>query len=146
MEFRLLTEEDLPSLLELYAQLDEINKDLSLEESKRIWKEICENKNIKYFGAVDNGKVVSTCWTSCFPNMTHHGRSIGFIENMVTDINYRKQGLGQKVMQMAIDDAKANNCYMTVLLSNFKRKEAHEFYKNLGFLDDSRKGFVMLFE
>lgn len=93
IQFRQLTEKDLPSLLELYVQLDENNKDLTAQGSLPVWEEISKNPNIKYFGAVDtaNGdKVVSTCFTMIIPNLTAHGRSICFLENVVTDAAYRK--------------------------------------------------------
>ena len=131
IEFRQLTQKDLPSLLELYVQLDENNKDLTTESSIPIWEEISKNPNIKYFGAVDtaNGdRVVSTCFTMIIPNLTAHGRSICFLENVVTDSAYRKQGLARKVIEMAIEDAKSHNCYKVILQSNCKRTEAHKFY------------------
>ena len=37
MEFRTLTETDIPSLIDLYRQLDPINESMELEESKQIW-------------------------------------------------------------------------------------------------------------
>lgn len=46
MEFRTLTETDIPSLIDLYKQLDSVNESMELEESKQIWKKICEDKNI----------------------------------------------------------------------------------------------------
>ena len=101
--FRQLTQKDVPSLLELYVQLDENNKDLTTESSIPIWEEISKTPNIKYFGAVDtaNGdRVVSTCFTMIIPNLTAHGRSICFLENVVTDSAYRKQGLARKVSQL----------------------------------------------
>lgn len=73
MEFRTLTKNDIPSLIDLYKQLDPINESMQLEESQEIWKKICENKSIKYFVAVDGDKVVATCWSCLMPNMTHHG-------------------------------------------------------------------------
>lgn len=141
MEFRLLTEKDIPSLLELYVQLDENNKSLTVEESLQVWKTISQNKDIKYFGAVDNDKVVSTCYTMIIPNLTAGGRSICYLENVVTDVNYRKQGLARKVIQMAIDDAKANNCYKVILMSAMYRTEAHKFYEKLGFDGGLKKAF-----
>ena len=144
IEFRQLTQKDLPSLLELYVQLDENNKDLTTESSIPIWEEISKNPNIKYFGAVDtaNGdRVVSTCFTMIIPNLTAHGRSICFLENVVTDSAYRKQGLARKVIEMAIEDAKSHNCYKVILQSNCKRTEAHKFYKNLGFDGNLKKAF-----
>lgn len=144
IEFRQLTQKDLPSLLELYVQLDENNKDLTTESSIPIWEEISKNPNIKYFGAVDtaNGdRVVSTCFTMIIPNLTAHGRSICFLENVVTDSAYRKQGLARKVIEMAIEDAKSHNCYKVILQSNCKCTEAHKFYENLGFDGNLKKAF-----
>ncbi len=144
IEFRQLTQKDLPSLLELYVQLDENNKDLTTESSIPIWEEISKNPNIKNFGAVDtaNGdRVVSTCFTMIIPNLTAHGRSICFLENVVTDSAYRKQGLARKVIEMAIEDAKSHNCYKVILQSNCKRTEAHKFYENLGFDGNLKKAF-----
>lgn len=146
IEYRLLTEEDIPSLLELYVQLDEVNRGLTLEESREHWKEIQGNKSIKYFGAVDDGKVVASCWSAFMPNLTHHGRSICFIENVITDAAYRRQGLGRRVIEMAVQDARVSGCYMVCLLSNARRTEAHKFYEKLGFSGDAKRGFIMKFE
>lgn len=33
-----------------------------MDQSEETWKEIEANANIQYFGAIDNGKVVSTCY------------------------------------------------------------------------------------
>ncbi len=143
MEIRKLTEEDLPSLLELYAQLDSANAELQLEPSLKVWKEIEENKNIIYIGAVDQGKVVATCFAVIIPNLTNHNRPMCFIENVVTDQNYRKQGLGKKVIDEAIRIAKENNCYKAFLESGVQRTEAHKFYEKLGFNSDSKKAFLM---
>ena len=62
MEFRELNEGDLESLIKLYEQLDGANGDFTVEAARAVWKsEIEGNKNIKYFGAVEGGKVISTC-------------------------------------------------------------------------------------
>ncbi len=53
------------------------------------------------------------------------------------------QGLGRKVMKMAIEFARENNCYKVILQSASFRKEAHQFYKNLGFDGESKKAFIM---
>ena len=91
--------------------LTENNKNIALEKSKEIWiKQIQENPNIKYFGAVENGKVVSTCYCVIIPNLTNFCQPICFVENVVTHKNYRNQGLGKKVIYKAIETAKKNNC------------------------------------
>lgn len=144
MKLRELNENDLESLIKLYEQLDGANGNFTAEDAREIWRQEIEgNKKIKYFGAVENGKVISTCYCLIIPNLTRLGSSIAFVENVVTDKEYRGQGLGRKVMEMAIEFARKNNCYKVILQSGSWRKEAHQFYKNLGFDGESKKAFIM---
>ena len=143
MEFRKLTVSDLPSLLELYRQLDENDDQCSFEQSKKGWDEIEDNSNIQYFGAIDDGKVVSTCYAVYIPNLTRGSRGICFIENVVTDKEYRNRGLASKVIDMAIAFAKEHHCYKAILQSGTSRTEAHRFYENKGFNGTSKKAFDM---
>ena len=99
--------------------------------------------DIQYFGAVDDGRVVSTCYAVYIPNLTRNNRGICFIENVVTDKEYRRLGLASQVLDMAIAFAKDCHCYKVILQSASFRKEAHQFYKNLGFDGDSKKAFIM---
>ena len=117
-----------------------------METSREVWcNEIAPNKNIKYFGAVDNGKVVSTLYCMIIPNLTCLGRAICFVENVVTDKDYRKQGLASKLLDKAVDFAHERNCYKMMLESGIKRKEAHQFYANYGFDGEAKKAFVIYF-
>jgi len=146
MEIRELNENDLESLLELYTQLDANNETCSVTEAREIWKRISNIGNIKYIGAVEDNTVISTCYIVVIPNLTSGGRSIGFIENVVTDINHRKKGIGKKVIEEAIRIAKERGCYKVILQSGIKREGAHLFYKKLGFDDTSKKAFDMRIE
>lgn len=141
MDFRSLTKQDLQSLLELYKQLQPDDTPTSEEKSTSVWQEIENNPDIQYFGAIDNGKVVSTCYAVYIPNLTRNGSGICFIENVVTDKDYRNQGLASKVIDMAIAFAKGKNCYKAILQSGIGRVEAHRFYENKGFDGSSKKAF-----
>ena len=145
MEYRRLTEQDLPSLLELYKQLQP-DDDSSIEKSKLVWKKIENNPDIQYFGAIDNDKVVSTCYAVYIPNLTRNNRGICFVENVITDKDYRNRGLASKVIDMAISFAKEKNCYKVILQSGIAREEAHHFYESKGFNGDSKKAFDMRLE
>ena len=146
MEIRELNENDLESLIQIYEQLDPSNGNLKMETSREVWcNEIAPNKNIKYFGAVDNGKVVSTLYCMIIPNLTCLGRAICFVENVVTDKDYRKQGLASKLLDKAVEFAHERNCYKMMLESGIKRKEAHQFYANYGFDGEAKKAFVIYF-
>ena len=141
MEFRRLTAADLSSLLELYKQLDADDEAASLDESEELWREIEANADIQYFGAIDEGRVVSTCYAVYIPNLTRGNRGICFIENVVTDQAYRKRGLASRVMDMAIAFARERHCYKVILQSGAARTEAHRFYANKGFNGESKKAF-----
>ena len=143
MEFRRLTLSDLESLLELYKQLDANDNERSVEQSKKVWKEIEADANIQYFGAIDDGRVVSTCYAVYIPNLTRNNRGICFIENVVTDKEYRRLGLASRVLDMAIAFAKDRHCYKVIIQSGRGRTEAHQFYKNKGFNGESKKAFDM---
>jgi ribosomal protein S18 acetylase RimI-like enzyme len=143
VEYGILSEDDLSSLLELYQQLnsgDVINETIA----KTVWENI-KNQNIKYFIAKENGKIISSCYVCIIPNLTRSGKSIGYIENVITDINYRRKGIGKTVMENAIKYAKEQNCYKVLLQSGNKRTDAHPFYESLGFDGESKKAFEMRF-
>lgn len=143
MEFRRLTGADLTSFLELYRQLDEDDEQSTPEQSEKVWMQIENDPNIQYFGAIDNGNVVSTCYAVYIPNLTRGNRGICFIENVVTDKEYRKRGLASKVIDMAVEFAKEHHCYKAILQSGITRTEAHQFYENKGFSGSSKKAFDM---
>jgi GNAT superfamily N-acetyltransferase len=140
IEYGILTENEIPELLELYKQLDSKNETIDKPITKNIW-EMIKSNNIKYYVAKDNGKIIGSCYICVIPNLTHGGKSIGYIENVITDKNYRKKGIGKKLMEMAIEYAKENNCYKVLLQSGIKREEAHKFYESLGFDGESKKAF-----
>ena len=146
MEFRELTASDLASLLQLYRQLDADDAEISEEHSRQVWEEIGRNDDIRYFGAVDDGRVVSSCYAVYIPNLTRGNRGICFIENVVTDRAYRKRGLASRVIDLAIAFAKYRHCYKVILQSGTARTEAHRFYESKGFSGSSKKAFDMRLE
>ena len=111
-----------------------------------VWKEIERNPDIRYFGAVDGGRVVSSCYAVYIPNLTRGNRGICFIENVITDKEYRKQGLASRMIDMAVSFAKERHCYKVILQSGMSRTEAHRFYESKGFNGTSKKAFDMRLE
>ena len=139
IEYCLAERKHLVQILDLYRQLNPEDEPFNGNLDK-IWDKIID-MDIKYFIAMDDGKLVSTCYLVIIPNLSRKGRSIGFIENVVTDIEYRRKGIGKKVMTRAMAYAKELNCYKVILQSGSKRKEAHNFYESLGFDGDSKRAF-----
>jgi GNAT superfamily N-acetyltransferase len=144
MEYRIAQKEHLPMILELYKQLIPEETPLEINKAEHIWEE-SERNNIKYFVALDDNKIAASCYLAIIPNLTRGGKSNGFIENVITDTQYRRQGIGKKVIQMAVEYARQNNCYKVVLQSNSKREDAHQFYRQCGFDGNSKRAFEIRF-
>ena len=145
MEYRIARKDDLQGLLALYKQLNPEEELIDLEKAYSIWDATEKNNTTRYFIAVDDKKVVSTCNITLVPNLTRNGKPFAIIENVITDNDYRRQGIGKKVIENAVQYARENNCYKVVLLSSAKRTDSHKFYESIGFNGSSKKGFEIRF-
>lgn len=143
MEERIATKADLAGLLALYRQLTPEDPLLDASRAQAIWNAIETNDDLRYFVAVDGQKLVSTCNIAIVPNLTRNGASWAVIENVVTDEAYRRQGIGKRLMEMAIEFGRSRGCYKVCLLSNSTRAGAHKFYEELGFSGTAKVGFYL---
>ena len=142
VEYGILLENELLSLLELYKQLNPEDNIIDEFTAKNIWKRI-EAQNIKYFIAKENGKIIASCYICIILNLTRGGKSIGFIENVITDIEYKGKGIGKNIVENAIKYAREQNCYKILLQSGNRRTDAHGFYESMGFDGESKRAFEM---
>ena len=111
MEYRIAEKSDLKEIIELYKQLNSDDIEIEYNKALSIWEKTESINIIKYFIAVENSKVVSSCNIAIIPNLTRDGRPYAIIENVITDILYRRKGIGRKVIENAINYANRNNCY-----------------------------------
>jgi len=146
MDYRIGNRNDLSGILELYKQLGNSNgSSFTVNNANKIWDDNIENNNIKYFIAEEENKILGSLYICIIPNLSNNEKSIGFIENVIIDEKYRNKGIGKKLMEMVIEYAKENNCYKVTLQSGIKRKDAHKFYKKIGFNGGSKRAFELRF-
>jgi GNAT superfamily N-acetyltransferase len=93
--------------------------------------------------ADDHGRIAATCCIAIIPNLTRQCAPIGFVENIVTHRDYRRQGLGRRVLEAAIAFARARGCYKVLLQSGTKRTEAHRLYEAAGMDGDAKRAFEL---
>lgn len=142
---RALDSNDLDALLQLYAQLHP-----SLPPPRReprmeaTWASILRDPAQVYLGAFAGGVLVSACNAAVIPNLTYGARPYAVIENVVTHADWRRRGIGARVMRELLEWCWARGCYKASLTSSVSRGEAHEFYDALGFDRNSKHAFVML--
>jgi len=144
MIIRRATLEDLPALLRLYGFLDPNDPVLNPLDKNvaQHWEGILSDPRLRYYLVETENKVVSTCTMTLVPNLTRNMRPYGLIENVITDPDFRKQGLGTKVLRHALDDAWKEGCYKVMLLCGSKRESTLRFYEKAGFKRGVKTGFV----
>lgn len=139
---RLAVSSDPGSLLELYLQLNPRMPKLSDERAQEIWSDLISREGIFVFVSDVESKVVATCMLITAPNLMRGGRLHGFIENVVTHPDFRRQGYGSAVMRFALDAAWAADCHHVLLQSGRKDPGVHRFYENCGLVPGVRTGYV----
>ncbi|EGW39471.1 GNAT family N-acetyltransferase [Desulfosporosinus sp. OT] len=127
---RLIRKDELYELLSLYKHLHDDDPEVNgNNELEGLWTDICNDSNISYIVAEYDGKVVSTCTLAIIKNLTRNLHPYGLIENVVTHPDYRRKGLGTKVLNKAIEIANENNCYKVMLLTSSKEEKTLKFYE-----------------
>ena len=62
-----------------------------------------------------------------------HKEPYGLLENVYVEKEYRNLGLGRKLINMTIAEAKKRGCYKIIGTSKKKNQAAHRFYERFGF-------------
>lgn len=90
-----------------------------------------------------DGEVVGTMQLTFIPGLSRRGGERLQIEAVRVAASMRGQGLGRKMIDWAIDRARARGCRLVQLTSDKSRTEAHRFYEAFGFTA-SHEGFKLL--
>jgi len=64
-----------------------------------------------------------------------HEEPYAFLENVYIEQEYRSQGLGSRLVEGLIEEAKKRRCYKIIGTSRHTSTKVHEFYKKFGFRD-----------
>lgn len=139
---REISEQDLKGLLTLYMQLHDNPMPESTQELNDLWKKILNDKNHHIIVAEEDGKIVSSCVCVIIPNLTHSQRPYAFIENVITDENYRKRGLATDCLNYAKEIAQKENCYKLMLLTGSKKESTLKFYEQAGYNRNDKTAFI----
>ncbi|MBE6024309.1 MAG: GNAT family N-acetyltransferase [Cellulosilyticum sp.] len=139
---REIKKEDFEGLMTLYMQLHNNPMPDKTKELMALWDAIVEDKNHHIIVAEEDGKVVSSCVCEIIPNLTHGQRPYAFIENVITDENYRKRGLATACLNYAKEVAQKENCYKMMLLTGSKAESTLRFYEEAGYNRKDKTAFI----
>ena len=139
---RLAQAADLASLLDLYRAAEVSSSAEPKEKAEQIWLEMLSHESISVFVSAVDAQIVATCMLITAPNLLRAGRQHGFLENVVTHPEFRRQGHGRAVVHAALAAAWTKDCYHVLLQSGRKDPGVHRFYKRCGFEPGIRVGYV----
>lgn len=139
MEFREALFKDLPDIIDLLhndvlgADREKRSDEMDIRYVKAFERISSETDNSVYV-AVKNHKVVGTFQLTFIQNLTYSGGIRAQIEGVRVHEELRGTGLGQLMINNAIELSKARGAHLVQLTTDKKRPEAIKFYEKLGFV------------
>jgi ribosomal protein S18 acetylase RimI-like enzyme len=102
--------------------------------------------HIQLVVAEDRDGAVVGCLQLCLmPGLSSQGASRGLIEDVRVAAHRRSRGIGEKLLQWAIAEARSKGCKVVELFTHRTRVDAQRFYVRLGF-QPSHVGMTLRFE
>ena len=139
---REISEKDYKGLMTLYMQLHDNPMPEKTAELQALWKRILNDKDHHIIVAEEDAKIVSSCVCVIIPNLTHNQQPYAFVENVITDKEYRKQGLATACLDYAREIAVRENCYKLMLLTGSKQESTLNFYRKAGYNSEDKMAFI----
>lgn len=119
---------DSKSITELSNELG--YETLNIDIQNRL-NRILENPDNCVYVAIKKGKVVG--WIHGFYSMRVESNFFVEIGGLVVNENFRKNGIGKKLVDKVIEWTYLHKCDKVRVRCNVVRKESHRFYENIGF-------------
>ncbi len=129
MEIEILKKSDIDDsvrfqITELYKQLNDSIKQCPLhqilQEDNRVIFAVCSIEN----------QIVGIALLATYKVISGHR---GMVEDVVVDTEHRGKGIGRKLMEKLLEEAKHRNLDSVLLFSGHHREAAISLYKSLGF-------------
>jgi len=100
------------------------------EKQEKVYRELLEDKSQSVWLYEEDGEVIGTATLMVRKNVSHGGRSVAYIENVVVDAINRRKKIGVVLVNHCLDQARQLDCYKVILTC------AHRiipFYLSAGF-------------
>lgn len=132
--FREGTEADLGAVLDIYAQGDlDDGRRLGASQAREVLSRFRRYPDYRLYVALLAGRIVGAFSLLIMDNLGHAGTPAAIVEDVGVHEDFRRHGVGRRMIEYAIEQARARGCYKLSLSSNNQRQDAHRFYDALGF-------------
>ncbi len=130
IQIRNAEKSDIETLIELLAQLFQIEIDFQVNPDKqRAGLELLLNSNNAqiFVAQHDDGQIVGMCSVQILIS-TAEGAKVGFVEDLIVSSAWRGQGIGKKLLQHLQNWASAQGLKRLQLLADKNNQAALDFY------------------
>ena len=142
MTIREANKNDLTEILQLYLYLHEESVPEDTGHLRNTWENIINDANYHLIVCEVDGRIVASCVCVIISNLTRNVRPYAFVENVITDVNFRKKGLASKCLHYAKELAIQENCYKLMLLTGSKEESTLRFYEKAGYNRKDKTAFI----
>jgi N-acetylglutamate synthase-like GNAT family acetyltransferase len=118
--------------------LDELGYPATNEFALEKIKQLGRRKHDRILVAEKEGQIAGVLSLHIMP-LLHRRFNLCRVTAMVIGLDYRRQYIGQRLMEMAEAYARANKCFRIEITSGEKRIDAHAFYQACGYTERSRR-------
>jgi len=118
IQIRQAIKEDLPQILNLYAEVLDKGEVLSLEQAETLFSKMTTYPNYKVYVAETESTIIGTFALLIMDNLAHLGTPSAVVEDVVVADNYQGKGIGKAMMIFAMENAKKQaviNWYFQVI-------------------------------
>lgn len=131
--------DDLKDLSVLYEELT--GKKTDDEKLAVAFKSIMEDHRYIVLGSYVDGRLAGSLMGILCQDLVGDCRPFMVIENVIVSGQFRRQGVGRRLLADIENIARERGCYYIILVSGGHRKEAHSLYEALGFKDENVEGY-----
>ena len=141
MKFEPATAKDLPELVALLGILFDHEAEFTPDAAKQeaALKLLFADPKLGTVYVAREGKRVVAMASLLYTVSTAEGGRAALFEDLVVSPDYRKQGIGAKLLEHVIEQARAQGILRLTLLTDMQNERAQVLYRKLGFVGSPMK-------
>jgi ribosomal protein S18 acetylase RimI-like enzyme len=139
VNIRVAGEQDVGAVAHLLQQLFEQESDFvpNLETQKRGLRQIIESPAVGQIFVIEQAHQIVGTVSLLFTISTALGGKVALLEDFIIDRDSRGRGLGSKLLDEALRQARACGCLRVTLLTDGDNLKAQAIYRRAGFVGSS---------
>lgn len=150
LHIRRAKEDDLPDLIRLFEEDEQgghgdTSDEQAFDDYVKAFHIIDQSLNEQIYVAEQGGEVVASFQMAFLRTLRGRGGLTGVIEAVHTRSDKRGQGIGTRLLEFALSEAKRRGCRLVQITHRSDRDDVRAFYEKAGFASDYT-GFRMHFK